>query len=119
MKKLFYSFGFAWNGIRYGISKELNLKIHCCATLLVTAAGFYFSISAVHWIALLCCMGLVLGMELINTAIEKLCDVIHPAKHPGIEKVKDIAAGAVLLSAIAAMACGLLIFIPEIIYSLK
>ena len=72
-----------------------------------------------EWIAIGFCIAFVIAMEMLNTAIEKLCDVVHQEVHPGIKKVKDIAAGAVLISAIFSLITGLIIFLPKIIMYFK
>ena len=72
-----------------------------------------------EWIAIGFCIAFVIAMEMLNTALEKLCDVVHQEVHPGIKKVKDIAAGAVLISAIFSLITGLIIFLPKIIMYFK
>ncbi|NDV58530.1 diacylglycerol kinase family protein [Bacteroides sp. 519] len=108
------SFKYAGIGIYKLISFEHNAWIHCAAIALVTTAGFYFNITKYEWIAVVCCFGLVLAAEAVNTAIERLVDLVSPQKHPLAGDVKDLAAGAVLICAIAAAIVGLIIFIPYI-----
>ena len=119
MLRLIRSFGFAWKGIRSSLFQEPNFKIHIVCSILVIGAAVYFMISPVEWMLVLICMALVLSMEMINTAIEKLCNVVHQEQHPGIKITKDVAAGAVLVSAIIAAVCGAIIFIPKIILLIK
>jgi len=119
MARLIWSFVFALNGIKQCVLKESNFKIHIFCTVVVIIAGYYFNISSVEWMLVLLCTALVLSMEMINTAIEKLCNVVHREIHPGIKLTKDISAGAVLVSAIAAAICGAIIFIPKIILFIK
>jgi diacylglycerol kinase len=76
-------------------------------------------ISAIEWIAVGFCIAFVITMEMLNTAIEKLCDVVHKEMHPGIKKVKDIAAGAVLVAAFFSAITGAVIFLPKIINLIK
>jgi diacylglycerol kinase len=78
-----------------------------------------FKISTFEWIAVSFCIAFVLVMEMVNTAIEKLCDVVHKEVHPGIKKVKDIAAGAVLVAAFFSVITGAVIFLPKIINFIK
>ena len=93
---------------------EPNFRIHILSSVLVVVAGFFFGISTFEWLLVLLCTGFVIGMEMLNTAIEKLCDVVHREYHPGIRQTKDIAAGAVLASAIIAAICGAVIFGPKV-----
>jgi diacylglycerol kinase len=119
MSKLASSFAYALNGIKACFVKEANFRIHVFIGAFVVIAGIYINISAVEWILILICMMFVLVMEMINSALEKLCDVVHKEIHPGIKITKDIAAGAVLLSAIFASICGAIIFFPKIFLIIK
>ena len=119
MSNLIKSIGFALNGIRRCFSKEAHFKIHSGFTIMVITAGFLFKISQFEWLVILICIGAVLAAELINTAIEELCDIVHKEKHEGIKLVKDMAAAAVLVTAISATVSGTIIFLPKIILFLK
>ncbi len=110
LNKCLRSFGFANKGIISLTLEENNFAYHILATLVVTGAGFYFSISTEEWTIIILTIGSVMCAEAFNTAIEKLCDVLHPGRHPIIGKVKDISAGGVLLASIAAAIIGALIF---------
>jgi diacylglycerol kinase len=79
---------------------------------LVSIAGYYFSINSQEWIAIVLCFSIVLALELVNTATEKLCDTLHPLQSEKIKLVKDILAAAVLVAAIGAAVVGLIIFLP-------
>lgn len=107
---LFKSFRYAFRGLAVAVREQRNLKIHLGAALVVTALGFWFGISATDWCVLLIMIGLVLGLELINTAIENLTDLVSPEFHPLAGKVKDIAAAAVLVVSIISVIVGLIIF---------
>lgn len=109
------SFKYAGKGIYKLISGEHNAWIHCVAIVVVSVAGFYFNITRGEWVAVTLCFGLVLAAEGFNTAIEKLVDMVSPERHPIAGDVKDIAAGAVLICAIAAAIVGIIIFLPYII----
>jgi len=113
MNKTIKSFGYAGKGIRLVFQSELNMKIHLIVGAIVVICGFIFSISFTEWMLCLLCFGLVIGMEMMNTAIEKLVDLVSPNHHPVAGKVKDIAAGAVLICAIISVIIGLLIFLPK------
>ena len=78
-------------------------------------AGFYFDIDRYEWMMQILAFGLVLGIESMNTGIEKMADFVHPEFHNRIGFIKDIAAGGVLFAAIAAIAIGLLIYVPKFI----
>lgn len=112
LEKRIKSFGYAFKGIASLIRKEHNAWIHCTAIVLVTLAGFHFSITPTEWCMVVLCFGLVLAAEGFNTAIERLVDLVSPDYHPIAGDVKDVAAGAVLICAIASAIVGLIIFIP-------
>lgn len=109
------SFRYAWAGIRALIAGEHNARIHCVAAAAVIAAGFALGISAAEWMAVALCIGGVLMAEGLNSAVEALADKICTTPDPLIKRAKDIAAGAVLLFVIAAVAVGLIIFIPRLL----
>lgn len=117
--RLIKSFGFALNGIKKCFISEPNFKIHFLLAVIAIILAFLFRVSTAEWIAVGFCIAFVIVMEMLNTAIEKLCDVVHPDFHPGIKKVKDIAAGAVLVAAVFSAVTGLIIFVPKIIEYLK
>lgn len=112
MGKFFLSFKYAFHGLFTLIKSERNFQIHLIALITVVCLGCYFDISRFEWIAILLISAAVLSTEAINSSIEKLCDHLHPQKHNAIKKVKDIAAGAVLLLAITAIVLAILIFLP-------
>ena len=111
-KKQLRSFRYAWQGIRACVGREQNLSFHLITTVLVVGAGFALDITRGEWTAICLCIGLVVGAELFNTAIERLVDLVSPQRHPLAGQVKDIAAGAVLVCALAAIVVGVIIFIP-------
>ena len=114
MKTLLKSFTYAITGIRLMLTGERNFRIHIIAMLCVIAAGIIFSISQTEWCIIIIAIGCVLTAEALNSAIEKLSDVASPGYNELIKKVKDIAAGAVLMMSVAAAIVGLIIFIPKI-----
>ena len=101
-------------GIRSLIATEHNAWIHCAAAACAIAAGIGFSVSATEWTAIVLCIGGVLAAEGFNSAIEALADRVSPGYDEAVKRTKDIAAGAVLLTAIAAAVTGLIIFVPKI-----
>ena len=115
LQKQLKSFKYAFNGLQLLIREESNAKIHLFITVCVLIAGFVFRISGSEWIAVVLCIGLVFALESFNSAIENLVDFVSPGKHEAIKKVKDLAAGAVLVGAIASAIVGLMVFLPKII----
>lgn len=108
------SFGYAFEGIFICIKKERNMKIHCVMTVLVVIAGFVLNLSAVEWCICLSLFGLVMALELVNTAVEAVVDLVMGDKrHPLAKIAKDTAAGAVLIAAIMAAIAGCIIFVPK------
>lgn len=112
LQKRIKSFGYAFKGIGSLLKKEHNAWIHCSAIVLVTIAGFYFGITPTEWCIVVHCFGIVLAAEGFNTAIERLVDLVSPDYHPIAGDVKDVAAGAVLICAIAAAIVGFIVFLP-------
>lgn len=108
------SFVYAWRGIVSLVSNEHNAWIHCVAAVVTVTAGFAFGISRVEWIAVVICIAAVFAAEAFNTAVERLVDIVSPDYDRRAGAVKDVAAGAVLLTAIGAAVVGLLVFVPHI-----
>ena len=106
------SFGFALAGLAYAVKNEGNMRVHLLATILVLALGFGFGVSRLEWVALAGAIGMVWLAELLNTALEILCDFVAPEKADAIKRVKDVAAAAVLMAALAAAGIGALVFWP-------
>lgn len=109
----------AANGIGHTFRNEMNFRIHVLATILVTGAGVVLHISNVEWLFVIGCCMLVLSLELLNTALENVCDIVSEEYHPIIKIVKDTAAGAVLICAFGSVVTALLIFAPKIIHLIK
>ena len=107
------SIGFAFKGAFKLITTEHSVMVQFTIALLLIIAGFVFEISREEWMMQILAFGLVLGIESLNTAVEKIADFIHPEFHNKIGFIKDIAAGAVLFAAMAAIAIGLLIYVPK------
>lgn len=105
----------AVHGILEMLRSQHNAWVHALATLVVVIAGWGFGVSATQWCFLILAMMAVWVAEGLNTAFEFLCDVASPDFNPLIKKSKDVAAGAVLLSALGAAAIGLIIFVPYLL----
>lgn len=106
------SAGHAWHGLRWVVRSEHNARLHLAATAAVGLAGWWAGLSGADWRWIAAAVALVWITEALNTAIEQVCDVVSPAEHPAVKLAKDIAAGAVLLSALAALVLGGLTFWP-------
>ena len=110
MKNLLKSFIYAIHGLWSGISDQRNLKFQLGVAIVVVGAGFYLSITAMEWCLILLCIAMVIGFELVNTALENLVDLVTLERKPLAGKIKDIAAGAVLLVSIFSVVIGVVIF---------
>jgi len=108
-------FSNAFRGIYVAFKITSHAFIYLIATLIVFVLGFYFKISAVEWILLVFAIGFVVVSEMFNTAIEIDMDLTSPEYHPFAKDTKDVAAGAVLLSAFIAIIVGLIVFLPRIL----
>jgi len=113
------SFQVAFNGIWTMLRTQQNAWIHLIATIGVVTAGFLFDVPGSEWCWLVLAIIAVWSTEALNTAFELLADVASPEFHPLVKKAKDVAAGAVLISAIGAAAIGIIIFGPYILELLK
>jgi diacylglycerol kinase (ATP) len=102
----------AMDGVLEMLKSQHNAWVHLVATLGVIAAAWVFGVNATQWCLLILVMMAVWVAEALNTAFELLCDVASPEFHPLVKKSKDVAAGAVLLSAVGAAAVGAIIFLP-------
>ena len=109
------SMGFALRGAAKLVTTEHSVMVQFSLGILVTIAGFYFKISHEEWLIQTLAIGLVLSIEGLNTAVEKVADFIHPEYHKRIGFIKDIAAGAVFFSAMTAIAIGLIIYLPKLV----
>lgn len=107
---VFESFRYALRGIWYCLRNERNYQIHGIAALLVFLCAWYYEVDRYQWYILLLTVMSVLVLEMINTAIELMIDLISPEFHPIAKIIKDISAGAVLIASIVAVVIGVFIF---------
>ena len=107
------SVSFAVKGAVKLITTEHSVMVQFSIGILMTIAGFYFSITKTEWLFQTFAIGFVMSIEGLNTAVEKIADFIHPDYHKKIGFIKDIAAGAVLFAAITATIIGLIIYTPK------
>lgn len=114
MKKRILSFKYAGKGVCLAAA-QVNFRIHLAAAAAVSALGFYLGLSAGEWVAVLLCFAIVMAAEAFNSAIEELVDFVSPGPHLKAGRVKDMAAGAVLLAAVGAAAAGCVIFLPKLL----
>lgn len=107
--------GYALKGMFLLLRTEASIKIQFFIALLMTAAGFLFDISNTEWILQLLAIGMVMGVEGVNTAIEKMADYVQPKMDPKIGLIKDISAGAVMIVSVIASIIGLIIYVPKLV----
>lgn len=108
------SFRYALNGLLKFFQQEHNAWIHLAATVVVFILALYFHVQGGELIALVVVAGMVWVAETFNTVIERIMDMVSPEQHPAVEFIKDLSAGAVLLSALTATVTGAIVFIPKI-----
>ena len=106
------SIGYALKGIGFMLTTQHNAWVHLVATIIVTAAGFFTHVSSLDWRWLIASMVVVWVAETFNTAVEYVCDVVSPEYNHAVKQAKDIAAGAVLITAFGAVIIGLTVFLP-------
>lgn len=109
------SFEHALRGLREIVRSEHNAWIHLAGTVGVIAAGLLLQIDRGDWLAIVLVIVAVWSAEALNTAFEALCDVASPEFHPSVARAKDIAAAAVLISALGAVVVGLIVFGPRLL----
>lgn len=115
LRKTFNSFKFALKGLRFFFQTQNNARFHLLAAIAALMASYYFKISNMEWCLVVFCIGIVLASEALNTSIEQLTDLVSPEWNAKAGLVKDLAAGAVLISAFTAFIIGGIIFIPKVI----
>jgi undecaprenol kinase len=118
-KKLIYSFKYAGQGLKLAFAGEKNFRIHCLVSAVVIIFGIVFNLSAEKWVLLFLTIGFVMVCELFNTAGENLVDMITKEYSKEAKTVKDLSAGAVLISAVTAVLAGFFIFTGPVIDFLK
>lgn len=111
-KERLKSLVYAYRGFLSLIKTEDSIKFQFIIALMSIVAGFYFNITKAEWLVQILVIGFVFGLEAVNTAIEEISDFVHPEFHKKIGKVKDLAAGAVLIAGITAIVIAAVIYIP-------
>lgn len=114
MKGFIKGFEFAFKGLVYAFSTQINFKFHVFAALSAVALGLYVNLNYNEWLWISTAILMVLIIELLNTAIEVLVNLVSPGYNPKAGIIKDVSAAAVLIAAVFAIAVGLFIFIPKL-----
>lgn len=114
MRYFFRSVRYAFTGIYNFFRSERNGQIQGVMAMVVCIAGAVLHIRRMEWVALLLCMLIVISLEMINSSIERLCDLHSVDYHPAIKHIKDVAAGAVLWAALFTAITGAIVFIPHL-----
>ena len=109
----------AFDGIWYGLKSQQSMRLHLIAVVLVTSGGFVLELNRVEWALIVGMMGLVLAAELFNTSIEALLDMVTEERSEKAGLIKDIAAGAVLVTAVVSAIVGVIVFLPKVVRLIK
>ena len=109
------SFPFAFQGLKTALKDEPNFKIHLTFALIAVILGFLFKLSGLEWLLLVTTIAFVIIMELVNTSLESIVNLVSPEIKDAAKKAKDVGAAAVLVSAIFSIVVGLLLFLPKIL----
>ena len=113
------SFGNAFRGVAFAIQSEAHVRIDLVVTVAVVGAGLYFDLTTSEWCSIALAIGLVIASEILNTAIERLVDIVSPEHNAAAGRVKDIAAGATLVAAGCSVVVGVLVFGPRLVVLLS
>jgi undecaprenol kinase len=109
------SFSYAFAGIATALRDEKNMRFHFYCSIVVLFISYYFSITKTEWLFILLAIGGMFALELANTAIERVVDLVTVEYHPLAKQAKDLAAGAVFVYAILSIAIGIVIFSPYVL----
>lgn len=107
-------FAEAFDGIAIGIRTQESLHVHLFVTAIVLALAVFLDLEAWRWCLLLLCISLVIALELMNSAIERLVKTLHPEHDQGLAETLHLAASAVLVGAMGSVVSGLIIFVPPL-----
>jgi diacylglycerol kinase len=118
-RRLTESLSYAWYGIRFAVRTERNMRVHLWLAALAVGLGACFRIARWEWLGIALTVAMVLMAELLNTALEVLVDLSSPERRAKAKVIKDVAAGAVLVSSASAAIVGALIFLPRLANGLR
>ncbi len=113
------SFKYAFQGLSQVFSNEVNFRIHMAAAILAVGLGVLLRISKTEWLVIIFCIGWVAAMEIMNTAVERLVDLVSPKHSNKAKLIKDMAAAGVLVAAIVAALAGVMVFLPHFLSLFK
>jgi diacylglycerol kinase len=113
------SFKYAFQGLSQVFSNEVNFRIHMAAALLVIGLGVLLGINTTEWLVIIFCIGWVAALEIMNTAVERLVDLVSPKHSNKAKQIKDMAAAGVLVAAIVAALAGVMVFLPHFLSLFK
>ncbi len=113
MKKFLKAFVYAGEGVIDGIMKGRNIRLHVLSAIIVLIAGWLTGLSQIEWMLIILIIAVMIALELMNTAVEYVVDLVTTEFHPLAKKAKDTAAGSVLVFAIASAIVGCMIFFPK------
>lgn len=108
------SLRFAYRGMLILVRSEHSIMVQLGIGVLVSVLGYFVGLSRTEWMLQTICIGMVLSAEGLNTAVEKLCDFVHPGPDPRIGRIKDISAGGVGFAAVSAVVVGIIIYGPKV-----
>ena len=114
-KRLSSSLKYAFDGLKYAYKNEQSMTVHIAVTILVIIFGFIFEISSYEWIIVVLCIGIMMCVELVNTSIEAVVDLVTKKYDEKAEIAKDVAAAVSVMFSITSIIVGLIIFAPKII----
>lgn len=109
------SFGYAWAGIKTALKNEPNFRVHSVVTIIVILAGVALKLTNLEWLFVTIAISLVITLELINTCIEAIVNMVSPGINDNAKIAKDTSAAAVLIGALTAVVIGILVFIPKLV----
>ena len=115
IRRLFKSFTYSFRGLRKVVHEEQNLKIQLIAAFFIAMLAWYFRVNRIEWILLILSSGLVILAEVVNSAIERVTDVLKPRINGYVKEIKDIMAAAVMITAVTSVIVGVIIFYPYVL----
>jgi diacylglycerol kinase len=115
LRRIARSFGYAVEGLATLLRTQPNFWVHVTAAALALAFGVVLHLSPVELAVIVLTVAMVLAIECINTTLETMCDLVSPGLHPLVKRAKDVAAAAVLISALASVAIAVLLFGPRLL----